>query len=499
MIKVCDDLRKAVLQAAIQGKLTEQLPSDGNAEDLYQAIQEEKQALIKAGKLKKEKPLPEITEDKIPFDIPGNWKWTHVGEVVTNVQYGTANKSSKTGLIPVLRMGNIQNGKIDYTNLVFTSDAEEIKHYPLQKNDLLFNRTNSREQVGKVAIYKAEMPAIYAGYLVRFTPVKLNSDYLNYVMQTSYYWHYCQSVKSDAIGQSNINAEKLKLFIFPLPPLSEQKRIVEKIDELMTKIDEAEKTEGQLVELYKEFPGDMKSAVLQAAIQGKLTEQLASDGDAETLYAEIQAEKKRLIKEGKIKKEKELEPIDLDDVPFDIPDNWKWVKIATICNLYTGNSIPEAVKREKYLKQNKDGYCYIGTKDISNSHEIEYSNGVYIPYTEKKFKKAPSGASLLCIEGGSAGKKIGFLSETVCFGNKLCMFYPYLSEPKLVYYWLQTPCFIESFKAQINGIIGGVNINSLSNIILPLPPLAEQKRIVERLDQLLPLCDSMKETIDIRL
>ncbi|PDX68237.1 hypothetical protein CGS54_13610 [Faecalibacterium prausnitzii] len=135
----------------------------------------------------------------------------------------------------VLRMGNIQNGRIDTQKLVYTSDKEEIAHYPLEYNDLLFNRTNSKELVGKTAIYKSEVSAIYAGYLIRITPL-IDSDYLNYVMQTQFYWVYCQNVRSDAIGQSNINAEKLKNFIYPLPPLHEQKRIAKKLNSIFTKI-----------------------------------------------------------------------------------------------------------------------------------------------------------------------------------------------------------------------------------------------------------------------
>ncbi len=227
------DMQKSLLQLAIQGKLVEQRPVEGTGEELYRQIQKEKQALIKAGKIKKEKPLSEITEDEIPFDIPESWTWACVGNVCINVQYGTSSKSSISGKIPVLRMGNIQNGRIVYDKLVYTSDEEEIAKYLLKENDLLFNRTNSKELVGKVGIYKGEMPAIYAGYLVRLTPLNVDSDYLNYVMQSQYYWSYCQTVRSDAIGQSNINAEKLKQFIFPLPPLAEQKRIVAKLEELL--------------------------------------------------------------------------------------------------------------------------------------------------------------------------------------------------------------------------------------------------------------------------
>ena len=228
-----EDMQKSILQEAIQGKLVEQRPDEGTGEELYQQIKAEKQKLIKEKKIKKDKPLPEITDDEKPFDIPDNWCWVSVGNVCTNILYGTSKKSSVSGKVPVLRMGNIQGGKIDYEKLVYTSDDEDIEKYHLDKNDLLFNRTNSKELVGKTAIYKEEMPAIFAGYLVRITPVFLDSDYLNFVMQSKYYWGYCQTVRSDAIGQSNMNAEKLKLFYFPLPPLAEQKRIVEKIEQLL--------------------------------------------------------------------------------------------------------------------------------------------------------------------------------------------------------------------------------------------------------------------------
>lgn len=227
------DMQKSILQMAIQGKLVEQRPKEGTGEELFQQIQAEKQALIKAGKIKKEKPLPEIKEDKLPFDIPETWKWVSVGSVCTNIQYGSSQKSATTGKIAVLRMGNIQNGRLVLDKLVYTSDDGEIEKYPLQYDDLLFNRTNSKELVGKTAIYKREIPAIYAGYLVRITPVLMCSDYLNYVMQSQYYWSYCQTVRSDAIGQSNINAEKLKRFVFPLPPLAEQNRIVAKLEEIL--------------------------------------------------------------------------------------------------------------------------------------------------------------------------------------------------------------------------------------------------------------------------
>lgn len=231
--KFPEDMQKSILQFAIRGKLVEQREEEGTAEELYQQIQEEKKKMVNEGSIRKEKSLPEITEDDISFEIPESWKWVSIGQVCSNIMYGTSKKSSKEGKIAVLRMGNLQGGKIDYSDLVYSSDDSDIEKYKLDKNDLLFNRTNSRELVGKTAIYKQEIPAIYAGYLVRLTPIIVVSDYINFVMQSDYYWRYCQTVRSDAIGQSNINAEKLKRFVFPLPPLEEQKRIVAKIEELL--------------------------------------------------------------------------------------------------------------------------------------------------------------------------------------------------------------------------------------------------------------------------
>lgn len=236
-----EDMKKALLQYAIQGKLVEQRPEEGTGEELFAQIQAEKQRLIQARKIKKEKPLPEIAEDEVPFEIPEGWKWVRIGSVCINIQYGSSQKSDTVGKMVVLRMGNIQDGKLVLDKLVYTSNEEEIRKYSLKYNDLLFNRTNSKDLVGKTAIYKGQIPAIYAGYLVRITPIYVDSDFLNYTMQSQYYWSYCQSVRSDAIGQSNINAEKLKRFAFPLPSLAEQKRIVEKLEQLLPLCDRLKK------------------------------------------------------------------------------------------------------------------------------------------------------------------------------------------------------------------------------------------------------------------
>lgn len=243
-------LKQAILQEAISGKLTaewrKQNPiqkgdPDTDAVALLAKIKEEKQQLIAEGKLKKEKPLPPISSDEVPFSLPDGWVWCRLVEIAEGFEYGTSSKSLKIGKVPVLRMGNLQNGLIDLKDLVYTDNEEEIEQYKLSYGDLLFNRTNSRELVGKTSLFLDNEKMIYAGYLVRYRMIgKINFYYTNYVMNSQLHREWCNTVKSDAIGQSNINATKLRSFIFPLPPLAEQKAIVEKVDYLMNQIEELE-------------------------------------------------------------------------------------------------------------------------------------------------------------------------------------------------------------------------------------------------------------------
>ena len=481
-----DQLRKSILQAAIQGKLTEQLPTDGNARNLLKKIRAEKDKLLAERKIKAEKPLPHITDDEIPFDLPENWYWCRLGEVCSLMQYGTAKKSKSYGEIPVLRMGNLQNGKIDYTDLVYSSDEDDIKNYKLDFNDILFNRTNSADLVGKTAIYKSEREAIFAGYLIRLKVILVKSDFINLVMQSAYYKTFCYSIMGRGVSQANISAEKLKIFLLPIPPLDEQKRIVARVEELLAEVNELARDEQELTALEENFPRRLKSSLLQAAVQGKLTEQLPTDGDARDLLKKIRAEKDKLLAEKKIKADKPLPLIIDDEIPFDLPDNWCWCRLGDVCEMYTGNSIAESEKKAKYLGL-AEGFSYIGTKDISFDNQINYNNGVRIPF-ENNFRRANKNSVLMCIEGGSAGRKIAITDRDVYFGNKLCNFNADKISNEYIYYYLQSPTFLKFFRDNVTGMIGGVSLKRLNSILLPFPPLAEQKRILKKLNELLPLC-----------
>ncbi len=267
-------LRQTILQEAIQGKLTAEWRKknpvrkgdpDYDASALLDKIKAEKQKLIAEGKIKKEKPLPPIKPEEIPFALPEGWVWVRLGEVAAGFQYGSSARSVKSGDVPVLRMGNIQNGKIAWENLAFTKDKEEIEKYCLCHGDLLFNRTNSRELVGKTALYDSERPAIYAGYLVRFYPLGgIIANLINFIMNSKLHREWCDENKSDALGQSNINATKLRTFLIPLPPLAEQKAIVERVNNLLSMVDELETQVSE----RKVLAEQLMQSVLREAFEG---------------------------------------------------------------------------------------------------------------------------------------------------------------------------------------------------------------------------------------
>ncbi len=228
-----DQMKKSILQQAVMGKLVPQDPNDEPASVLLKKIAEEKQKLIKEGKIKKQKSDYSYSEEDIPFDIPDTWAWARLGSICHDLRYGTSSKSSPVGDVIVLRMGNIQNGEIDYADLAYSSNQDDNEKYWLEPMDILFNRTNSRELVGKTGIYRCGHPAIFAGYLVQVRPILVDPEYLNFVMNSEYERNYCKDVKSDGINQANVNATKIGHFLIPIPPINEQRRIVERLNGIL--------------------------------------------------------------------------------------------------------------------------------------------------------------------------------------------------------------------------------------------------------------------------
>ena len=500
------ELKNALLQEAVQGKLVPQISSEGNARDLLEEIRKEKLshgldfANAKSGKIKSKKETAlagsnpcDITEDEIPFEIPENWCWCRLGEVFETTS-GTTPQSKNpiyynNGTIGWVRTTDLNNGILSFAEIKITEKAKSdcnLKIIP--KNSVCIALYGGAGTIGKNAILNFETTINQS--VCAILPTKFaDMRYLQYFLQWQrpYWMDYASGSRKDP----NINQIIVKNCPFPLPPLAEQKRIVAAIEKFMPLIEEYGKKETQLKAINEKIGALTKKAILQEAVQGKLVPQIAAEGNAKDLLEEIKKEKNILIKEGKIKKEKTLPEISDDEIPFDIPENWCWCRLSELCNLYTGDSINETEKKLKYTNV-KEGWFYIGTKDVNFDQTINYDNGIKIPFEKDNFRIAPKNTVLMCIEGGSAGRKIAFTNQDVCFGNKLCCFNSYKNEiEKFIFYFLQSTLFTDAFKDNINGIIGGVSINNLKGMLFPLPPLAEQKRIVDTIEKILPLCKKL--------
>ena len=488
------DLRKAILQYAVEGKLVPQDIHDEPASILYEKIIAEKENLIKQGKIKKEKPLPPITDNEIPYDIPENWKWVRLGEVCEINPRNKLENNIEVSFIPMRLISDGYQNKHTYEIKIWKEIKNGFTHF--RENDILMSKITPCFQNLKSCIATNLVSGYGAGTteLHVLRPIKIHNLYILYFLKTPNFIKNGVINMTGTAGQQRIPVSYISTYLFPLPPLKEQERIVKKVDELMALCDKLEQEEEKLLALDKNFMENLPKSILQYAVEGKLVNQDIHDEPASILYEKIKVEKENLIKQGKIKKEKPLPPITDGEIPYDIPENWKWVRLGEVCDLYTGNSINAETKNKKYANLSQ-GYDYIATKDVNFNTTIDYNNGIKIPFNEINFKIAKKNTILLCIEGGSAGRKIGFLNQDVCFGNKLCNINGLLLHNQYLFYLAQSPIFLSIFNANKAGIIGGVSVNLIKNIIFPLPPLKEQERIVKKVDKLLTYCNKLKDIV----
>jgi type I restriction enzyme S subunit len=274
--------------------------------------------------------------------------------------------------------------------------------------------------------------------------------------------------------------------LIPLPPLSEQERIVARIEELLPYVDRYEKAWSKLEELNKRFPSDLHKSILQLAIQGKLVEQRPEEGTAEELYQQIQAEKQRLIKEGKLKKEKPLPEITEDEIPFDIPESWKWVRLSGIGTTQTGNTPSKA-----YPEYVGNYIPFITPGDILNGN-ICYSNQALSELGKTVGRVCDTGSILQVCIGGSIGKAAVTKIE-VAFNQQINAISPLFCDSQYVYSVITSHYFISTMKEKAGGTATPIiNRGIWDTLLVPLPPLAEQKRIVAKLEEILPLCEKLK-------
>ena len=417
-------------------------------------------------------------DDEIPFEIPNGWEWCRLSLLIYPPQYGTSKKSAPSGRLPVLRMGNIQDGEIVFDKLVYSNDLDDNKKLLLQYGDLLFNRTNSAELVGKTAIFRGQQDAIFAGYLILLRPILLNSEYLNLLLNTPYARDYCNEVKTIGVQQCNINAEKISNLLIPVPNLYETVRIVEKVKTIALPIIKYSEYEKKLKQLNRELPIILRKSILQEAIQGKLVPQIAEEGTAQELFEQIKIEKEKLVIEGKLKKSvlrnsviykgddnKYYEMINGQAVEiellFEYPNSWAVLRLKDVCQLTDGE------------KKSGKGICL----------DAKYLRGKSSATIIEEGKFVYAGNNIILVDGENSGEVFTVLQDGYIGSTfKQLWFSSVMWKPYIL-------AFIQFYKEKLRNSKRGAAIPHLNkelfyNLPIGIPPYQEQQRIVKRIEKL---------------
>ena len=375
-------------------------------------------------------------------------------------------------------MGNIQDGEIVFDKLVYSNDLDDNKKLLLQYGDLLFNRTNSAELVGKTAIFRGQRNAIFAGYLILLRPIFINSEYLNLLLNTPYARDYCNEVKTIGVQQCNINAEKISNLLIPVPNLHETVAIVEKVKNIALPIIKYGEFYQKLKHLNRELPIIIRKSILQEAIQGKLVPQIAEEGTARELLEQIKTEKEKLVREGKLKKSaltdsvifrgddnKYYERINAQTVeielPFEYPNIWSVLRLKDICQLIDGE------------KRNGKGICL----------DAKYLRGKSSATIVEKGKFVYAGDNIILVDGENSGEVFtvpqdGYMGSTF----KQLWLSSAIWKPYIL-------AFILFYKEDLRNSKRGAAIPHLNkelfyNLPIGIPPYQEQQRIAERINEL---------------
>ena len=524
-------LKNSILQWAIQGKLVPQDPNDESASVLLDKIRQEKERLIKEKKIKRDKNASIIyrgednsyyekilatgevkcIDEEMPFEVPKGWEWCRLRDVIYPPKYGTSSKSLSNGDVPVLRMGNIQDGEVVYDKLVFSNNVEDNRKYLLQDGDLLFNRTNSAELVGKTAIFKGNRHVIYAGYLILLRPIKTNSEYLNYIFSSPYVRSYCKEVKTIGVQQCNINAEKVSQLLVPIAPFEEQMRIVDKIKEVLPSVDKYSISQYNLDLLNVSLSECLKKSILQEAIQGRLVPQIAEEGTAKELLERIKKEKQKLVKEGKLKKSalatsvifrgddnryyekigEDTVCID-DEIPFDIPANWVWIRLDDICSFIHRGKSPKYSLIKKYpvvaQKCNQwSGFSIEKAKFIEPQSISSYKEEYILQDEDLMWNSTGL---------GTLGRMAIYYKklnpyELAVADSHVTVIRPYkqyvISEYLYYYFASNTVQSVIEDKSDGSTKQKELSTKTVKSYLVPLPPMEEQMRIVEKFEELTQL------------
>ena len=486
-------LKNAILQEAIEGRLVPQDPNDEPASALLARIRQEKERLVKEGKLKKKDlEIKPISEDEIPFEIPESWEWVRLGDVCNDISDIDHKMPPvvENGIPYISPLNFRKDGSIDYVNAkkISIEDFKQLsRKCKPERGDLIFPRYGTISVIRKVDT-DIDFLVSYSCATIKPHLRNVDANYINVVLNSL----LIQSVEIqryiNKTTQPNVGLQSIKLFLFPLPPLEEQHRIVTKIEELMPKVEEYGKAQDALNKLNAELPERLKKSILQEAIEGRLVPQDPNDEPASILLDKIRQEKAQLVKAGKLKKKDLIEtPITEDEIPFEIPDSWEWVRIEFLFNHSSGKQLSGA-DTEGTLKE------YITTSNLYwNRFELDNLKSMYYKDSELERCTARKGDLLVC-EGGDVGRSaIWPYNFDICLQNHVHRLRPYYEGyTRYVYYVMW---FYKSI-GEIGGKgigIKGLSASALKSIVIPLPPLAEQHRIVEKLKLLIGKIDKIKK------
>ena len=496
-------LRNSILQEAIEGRLVPQDPNDEPASVLLNRIREEKKRLVKEGKLKK-KDLEEtpISEDEKPFEIPESWEWVRLGDTCTikggkRIPVGYTFADSKTNHI-YIRVSDMKRGTIVDDDLHYISDEvyNKISQYIITSNDLYMTIVGAT--IGKCGI----VPEFFSNHnltenAARIIPYTIDKYFLLYCLNTN----FCQSQfvdKTNQVGVQKMALTRFSVSLIPLPPLAEQKRIVAKIEELLPKVEEYGKAQDALNKLNEELPEKLKKSVLQEAIEGRLVPQDPNDEPASVLLDKIRAEKKQLVKEGKLKK-KDLEetPISEDEKPFEIPDSWEWVRLSCISKTITKGTTPRGGK----VAYSSVGIGFLRAENIAGIDKLDLSSVKYVTDEEHRGYLSRSileANDLLITIAGTLGRTALVRESDLPLNANQAVSLVRLVDAKVlsllyIIYALNAPSVQETLTTQKKvTAIPNLTLEIIGNCIIPLPPLAEQKRIVAKIEEVFKEIDKLK-------
>lgn len=481
------DLMNSILQLAIQGKLVEQRAEEGTARELIEQIKIEKERLIKERKLKKEKLLPKITDEEIPFEIPESWEWVRLGSCISLLsgQDMTPNQYNDIGLgIPYLTgASNIENGKIIINR--WTDKPKAIA----AKGDLLIT---CKGTIGATCIL-TEKEVHIARQIMAITAICIEIEYIHKFLQL-----YVGTLKNKAKSMiPGIGRKDILNAVFPLPPISEQKRIVAKIEELLLYIEKYDKAYSKLEAYNKKFPEDIQKSILQYAMQGKLVEQRSEEGTGEELYWQIRIEKKQLSKVGKIKNEKCLSEISRSEMPYEIPQSWHWVRLGEL-GTYKKGPFGSALTKSLFVPKGSDSVKVYEQKNAINKDEKIGEYYITKDYFESKMRGFEVLAGDIIVScAGTIGET--FIMPAGCeqgIINQALMRIRLLPSVNREYFLLYFDFILKDIARKSSKGSAIKNIppfEELKNYLVAFPPYGEQERIVKRLRSLAPYIHKIKK------